>query len=94
MKKKNDKCYKKYSKRLALLFAILVVVMMVVCVIQTFRALNYQILYDEAIKQGAENMVTALEMVVACSQLSNVTMEEIQLKVIEDYIKANKGGEK
>ena len=55
-----------------------------------FLTLKYQMFYEEAIKQGTENTITALQMVVACQQLSNITSQEIQEKVILDYIKLNK----
>lgn len=43
-------------------------------------------LYKTAIKQGAKNTVTALEMVVACQQLSNVTSEQIEEQFIKTFI--------
>jgi len=48
--------------------------------------IRYKIMYDLAIKQGAEDLVTALQMVVACQSLSNVSMVDIQRETIEMFI--------
>ena len=48
--------------------------------------IRYEIMYDLAIKQGAEDLVTALQMVVACQSLSNVSIEDIQRETIEMFI--------
>jgi len=46
----------------------------------------YQMLYHEAIEQGAEDIVIALEMVTACQQLSNVTTDEIEAQYIKTFL--------
>jgi len=48
--------------------------------------MRYKIMYDLAIKQGAENVVTALQMVIACQTLSNVSIEDIKRETIEMFI--------
>lgn len=51
----------------------------------------YKILYEEAIKQGAEDTVTALQMVVACQDLSNLTSDEVLHRTIEMFILEEEG---
>ena len=46
----------------------------------------YKILYQEAIKQGAENTVTAIQMVTACTELGNFTQDEIIKKTIDMFV--------
>ena len=50
-----------------------------------FSSFKYHLLYDEAIKQGAEGIVTALEMVVACETLANVTPEQVKNQYIDMF---------
>lgn len=46
----------------------------------------YKLLYKEAIKQGTENTVTAIQMTVACQDLSNLTSEEVLKRTIEMFV--------
>jgi hypothetical protein len=66
-----------------MILAILIIIMF------SIIALFNNILYHEAIKQGAKNTVTALEMVVACQQLSNVTSEQVKEQYIKTFILNN-----
>ena len=43
-------------------------------------------LYHIAIKVGAENTVTALEMTAACSKAGNVSMETIKAEYLKMFI--------
>ena len=70
---------------LMLMFLILIFCM----IFFAFQSIRYEMLYDEAIKQGAENTVTALQMVVACQNLSNITSEQIKIRTIEMFILNN-----
>lgn len=49
-------------------------------------ALGYKVLYKEAIKQGAENIMTALQMTSACMKLGNFTQKDITRATIEMFI--------
>jgi hypothetical protein len=49
-------------------------------------ATSYHIKYDIAIQEGAENVMIALKMVVACQQLSNVTSDQIKEQYINTFI--------
>jgi len=47
---------------------------------------NTKILYNTTIEIGAENTLTAVKMVVACQNLSNLSIEEIEMRTIEMFI--------
>jgi hypothetical protein len=53
---------------------------------------KYQHYYNLAIEKGAEDTMTALQMVVACQNLSNVSIEDIQKRTIEMFILNKKEG--
>jgi len=59
-----------------------------------FSSFRYQLLYKEAIKQGAEGIVLALEMNVACQTLGNITVEQVQDKWIDMFLKNKTRGGK
>jgi len=64
---------------------------LIICCIVTILFLTVMLgyktlLYDEAMSQGVDNTLTALQMVVACQNLSNVTIEDIQKRTIEMFI--------
>ncbi|KKN40014.1 hypothetical protein LCGC14_0737850 [marine sediment metagenome] len=80
---------KKNYKRLALVFLIVIIILGLGLIWQTSMRLKYQMLKDEAIQLGAEGIITALQMVGACQELSNVTFEQIQEQVIHNYIYKN-----
>jgi len=52
-----------------------------------FSSFRYHILYDEAIKQGAETIVLAMELNVACQTLGNFTIDEVKNKWIDMFLK-------
>ena len=52
-----------------------------------FSSFKYHILYNEAIKQGAEDVALALEMNVACQTLGNFTTDEVKNKWIDMFLK-------
>ncbi len=51
-----------------------------------FQYFRYQTLYHIAIRQGAENTVTALEMVTVCMTLSNITDRELKEAYVDMFI--------
>ena len=53
----------------------------------------FSTLYHGALQLGAKNVVTALEMVVACEQVGNVTSEQVQEQYFKTFI-FNRTGEK
>ena len=59
-----------------------------------FSSVRYHLLYDEAIKQGSEGIILALELNVACQTLGNFTVDEVKNKWIDMFLKnqtANEG---
>lgn len=67
-------------------FWVMLIILLLVMLILGFSLMYTENLYQEAVKQGAEGIVLSLEMVVACQELGNVTIEQIQEKVISNYI--------
>jgi len=57
-----------------------------------FQKIKYQALYQEAIKQGTENTVTAIELVATCQSLGNFTSEELEDKWIDMFLKNRTNG--
>ena len=51
-----------------------------------FQWFHTEVLLNEAIKQGAENTVTALQMTSACMVLGNFTQEDITRATIEMFL--------
>lgn len=51
-----------------------------------FQWFQAEVLLNEAIKQGAENTVTALQMTSACMVLGNFTQEDITRATIEMFL--------
>ena len=87
MKEKKNK----NKKILFIIFLILILSL----VYFSFSCFKYQILYKEAIKQGAEGIVTCLELNVACQSLCNITINEVKDKWINMFLKEKLiGGEK
>ena len=88
---------KNKNKIILLAIYLILMISLVFLGIQSFR---YDLLYKEAIKQGAENTIMALQMVTACQMLSNVTSDEIRDQVIrtfilgEDWVRNSSGGSK
>jgi len=65
------------------------IVLFILCflfVASFFMAMFYKVQKDQAITQGAKNTVTALEMVVACQNISGATIEQIREKYIQMFI--------
>ena len=52
-----------------------------------FSSFRYNVLYHEAIKQGAEGIVLMAELNVACQSLGNITTEEVKNKWIDMFLK-------
>ena len=52
-----------------------------------FSSFKYHLLYDEAIKQGSEGIIFALELSVACQRLGNFTTDEVKNKWIDMFLK-------
>lgn len=71
---------KKIKRRIGLVILVLLVSVL------AFTTFMYYSLYNISIEQGAENTVTALEMVTACSIIGNVTVEQIQEQYIKTFI--------
>jgi|WetSurMetagenome_2_1015567.scaffolds.fasta_scaffold42505_5 hypothetical protein len=65
-------------------FALLVCVVGII--ILSLTSLYFMVLYQQSIKVGAKNTMTALEMVVACADVGNVTMDQIQQRTIEIFV--------
>jgi len=66
---------------------ILIYIILILAVIYfAFTAFKYELLYKEAIKQGAEGIVTALELNVACQSLGNFTIDEVKREWAEIFI--------
>ena len=66
---------------------ILIYIILILTVIYfAFTAFKYELLYKEAIKQGAEGIVTALELNVACQSLGNFTIDEVKREWAEIFI--------
>lgn len=74
------------DKNKKLLLAIYIVLVIALFVFG-FKWLQAEALYHEAIKQGSENTLTAIQMVVACQELSNVTTEQIKEQFIKTFVK-------
>lgn len=70
----------------------IIILLFILCFVALSLAGYYRILYNSSIQQGAKNTVTALEMVVACEQVGNVTSEQIKEQYIKTFI-LNKTGE-
>lgn len=65
------------------------VVLFILCLLfvaSLFSAMYYKVSRDRAITEGAKNTVTALEMVVACQNLSGVSLDQIKERYIEMFI--------
>lgn len=54
--------------------------------ILAFTTFMYYSLYNISLEEGAENTVTALEMVTACKIVGNVTDKQIQEQYIKTFI--------
>jgi hypothetical protein len=65
-------------KRTKRLFLILYIITIIGFFILGSLSIYYSSLYHYAIEYGADSTITALEMVTACQQLSNVTSEQIE----------------
>ena len=64
----------------------IIVVLIAITIFSMISSAYYNALYQESIKQGAKNVVTALEMVVACQQVGNITQEQITAQYINTFI--------
>ncbi len=82
----NKQNYKEKFRKMRLLAIILSILLLLTFLVFGSMALGNKILYKEAIKQGAENTVTGLKMVVACQQLSNVTLTQIKKEYIKTFV--------
>jgi len=87
----KQKRTKKGTKIILLVIYLLLVFAMVYFVFSSFR---YQLMYKEAIKQGAEGIVTCLELNVACQSLCNITIEQVKDKWIDMFLKNKTRGGK
>ena len=76
----------KYSHRMFIAAAVTIWVLLFFVIIFGAFAIYYKEYSEFVIKEGAKNTVTALEMVVACQQLSNVTGEQIKEQYIKTFI--------
>ena len=89
----KQKTYAEHQKRkeniILMFFFLTLMVVLLLLAVMMFR---YKIMYHEAIKQGTENTMIGLQMVVACQNLTNVTMDQIEDRTIEMFI-LNKGKE-
>jgi len=77
-------------RNLAKYFLIAMIVLGLACGYNSFMMLRYHLLYNEAIQQGAENIVLAVEMTTACISLGNFTQDEIKDKWIDMFLKNEK----
>jgi Na+-transporting NADH:ubiquinone oxidoreductase subunit NqrC len=69
-----------------IIMPLIILILIIIAITFAIVAGYNRSLYKEAIKQGAKNTVTALEMVVACQQLSNVTSEQIAEQFKKTFI--------
>lgn len=60
--------------------------MIIVSLILIVLVVVYAYKYNLAIEHGAKNTVTALEMVVACQQVGNVTIDQIKQQYFETFV--------
>lgn len=81
-KKDYERLYRVYK----IGFIIINIIAVIGIIILGSQSLYYQLLYKEAIKQGAENTITALQMTTACISLGNFTPEEIIEETIDMFI--------
>ena len=73
-------------------FSILLIISIIGFLILGIFAIVFQAKYYTAIHVGAKNVVTALEMVVACQQISNVTSEQVKEQYIKTFIIGTQSG--
>jgi len=64
-----------------------IIIFSIIMIILLCFSIYYFISFKLAIQKGAESTVTALQMVVACQQLSNITTEQIKEQYIKTFIK-------
>jgi len=81
----HDTFMQKYTLRILFIIFVLLIISTFYFAFLTVR---YKALYDEAIKQGAEGIVTALELNVACQSLGNFTTDEVKDKWIDMFLKS------
>ena len=81
--------YKKKYERLSKITLVFYIIAFMGFLLLGFTAIRYQLLYHEAIKQGAEMTVTALELNVACQSLGNFTIDEVKDKWIDMFLKSS-----
>ena len=74
------------EKKVKILLAIYLMVLFLSVFYFAFSSFKYKILYDEAIKQGAEGIVTSLEMLSVCMEKGNFTQEDIFNGYVERFI--------
>ena len=84
----------KTKKRTTVILFIIYLVLVFAMLYFAFSSFRYQLMYKEAIKQGAEGIVLALEMNVACQTLGNITTEQVQDKWIDMFLKNKTRGGK
>jgi len=72
--------------RLIIILGVLFWISFIFMVVFGGAAVYYKFYSEWAIQEGAKNTVTALEMVVVCQQLSNVTSEQIKEQYIKTFI--------
>ena len=61
-------------------------ILIIFCIILLSTTVLSTYMYKLAIKLGAKNTVTAIEMVVACEIVGNVTHEQVQEQYIKTFI--------
>ncbi len=64
----------------------LVILVIFIVAFSLYPTFYYASLYHKAIQHGAENVVTVLEMVVACQVVGNVSVEETRDKWVEMFL--------
>jgi len=77
---------KRIDRNKNLLILIYIILILLTVIYFAFTAFKYELLYKEAIKQGAEGIVTALELNVACQSLGNFTIDEVKREWAEIFI--------